>query len=283
MVVAERADRVRGPRYHVGCSGWSYDGWRGTFYPGKLPQSKWLEYYASVFDVVEVDSTFYTMPRPEVVRRWHDVTPGGFRFVAKLFKGITHDLHRAVAEKSLEVLVDRYFEGMAMLGAKLAATVIQLPPGFHAKHADDLLSLLNTLPTRTRHALEFRDVSWFENSRVMRTIEDLDNVSIAGSIHPAIDPFVKRTADFYVFRFIGDRELQWFGAIQRDRKEQMERVKRLMDAELQGVRDTFVFFNNHYAGFGPASVNLFRELAGLEPAGFGGAGKGQTTLGDFLK
>jgi uncharacterized protein YecE (DUF72 family) len=147
------ADQVRDPRYHVGCSGWDYDGWKGTFYPEKLPKAKQLEYYASVFDVVEVDSTFYTMPRPDVVKGWYNRTPEGFKFVPKLFKGITHDLHRAVAEKTLEGLVERYFDAITRLGSKLAATVIQLPPGLHTKHADDLIALLDVLPGRIR-------VSW---------------------------------------------------------------------------------------------------------------------------
>ncbi len=270
------------PQYHVGCSGWSYDGWKGTFYPDKLPQSKQLEYYASVFDVVEVDSTFYTMPRPDVVKSWRERTPDRFMFVPKLFKGITQELHQAVVDKSLEALVDRYFEGITKLGTKLAATVVQLPPSLHAKHADDLFALLNILPARIKHAIEFRDKSWFEDQRVLHHIEQQENVSIAGSIHPDVEPFVKKTTDFFVFRFVGDRELEWFGAIQRDKQQQMEQIKSQMDAELQDIRDTFVFFNNHYAGFGPASVNLFREMAGMKPARFGVAGKNQTTLGDFL-
>nr|MDO8086324.1 DUF72 domain-containing protein [Candidatus Sigynarchaeum springense] len=276
------ADRVGGPRYHVGCSGWSYNGWKGTFYPDKLPQSKQLEYYASVFDVVEVDSTFYTLPRPEVVKGWRERTPEHFKFVPKLFKGITHGLRRAVADKSLEALVDKYFESITKLGTKLAATVIQLPPGFHARHADDLFALLDELPGNIGHAIEFRNASWFADARVLARIERQGNLSIAGSIHPDVEPFVKKTADFYVFRFIGDRELEWFGAIQRDKQQQMEEIKRRMDAEFQDIRDTFVFFNNHYAGFGPASVNLFREMAGMKPAMFGGAGRNQKTLGDFL-
>ncbi len=282
-MLAARDDRVGGPRYHIGTSGWSYDGWIGTFYPDKLPKSKQLEYYASVFGVVEVDSTFYTMPRPYVVKGWRERTPEGFKFVPKLFKGITHDLHRAVADGSLEDLVDRYFEGITKLGNKLAATVVQLPPKFHAKQVDDLLALLSILPVRIKHAIEFRDRSWFEEPRVLQRIGQLDNVSVAGSIHPDVEPFVRKTADFYVFRFIGDRELEWFGAIQRDKQQQMEQIKHRMDAELQDIRDTFVFFNNHYAGFGPASANLFRGMAGMKPARFGGAVKNQKTLGDFLE
>jgi uncharacterized protein YecE (DUF72 family) len=270
-------------RYHVGCSGWAYDGWKGTFYPGKLPQSRWLEYYASIFNVVEVDSTFYTMPRPDIVKRWREKTPAGFSFAPKLFMGITHELHRAVVEKSLETLVNRYFQAISLLGSKLAVTVIQLPPGFHAKHADDLLALLDLLPGNLRYAIEFRDKSWLDEPRVAKRIDDQGNISIAGSIHPDIDPHVRKTADFFVFRFIGDRELEWFGVIQRDKQQEMARIKQRMDADLQDIRDIYVFFNNHYAGFGPASVNLFREMAGLNAVKFGGPGKNQTTLGDFLE
>ncbi|MEX2757923.1 MAG: DUF72 domain-containing protein, partial [Candidatus Sigynarchaeota archaeon] len=247
-----------------------------------LPVAKQLEYYASVFDVVEVDSTFYTMPKPDIVEGWRKRTPEGFMFVPKLFKGISHDLHQAVAEKSLETLVDKYFEAIAKLGTKIAAILVQMPPGFRSRHVEDFFALLDVLPANIKHAIEFRDASWFTDVRVLDRIERQGNVSIAGSIHPAVEPFVRKTADFYVFRFIGNRELDRFGAIQRDKQRQMEEIKHRMDVELQDVRDTFVFFNNHYAGFGPASVNLFREMIGMKPATFGGAGKNQKTLGDFL-
>nr|MDO8109343.1 DUF72 domain-containing protein [Candidatus Sigynarchaeota archaeon] len=269
-------------RFHVGCSGWSYPGWKSTFYPKGLTSSNELGYYATAFDTIEIDSTFYTIPSPDVVTTWRDKTPGNFQFVAKLFKGITHELPRAVKEGLLEGLVNRYFASLGHLGSKLAATIIQFPPRFTSKHLDDVISLLNALPENIRHAIEFRDESWFENDELIERIRKQRNLSIAGSIHPDIQPFVKKTGDFYVFRFIGDRELESFGTIQREKRDEMFKIKQLMDVELQDIRDIFVFFNNHYAGFGPASTNLFREMIGLKPARFGAAGKGQSTLSEFL-
>jgi len=268
-------------RYHVGCSGWSYEGWKGTFYPRGLPASRELAYYATIFDVVEIDSTFYNIPRHAVVQHWHDKTPEGFMFVAKLYQGITHGLHEVASNGAMEGLVERYFNALAPLAEKLQAVVIQFPPKLRTKYRDDVIALLDCLPAGSRYAIEFRDAAWFEDDTIMTRIRGQPNLSIASSVHPDVEPFIKPTADFFVFRFIGDRELETFGTIQREKLEEMQRIKTLMDAELQDIRDTFVFFNNHYAGFGPASANLFKQMVGIQPARFGAA-KGQATLGDFV-
>jgi len=268
--------------FHVGCSGWSYDGWKGTFYPRGMPISKELAYYASVFDVVEIDSTFYNIPRHDVVQQWHDKTPAGFMFVAKMFQGITHKLHEVASEGGLEQLVERYFAALAPLEEKLQVVVIQFPPRLSMKYIDDVTALVDYLPSTRRFAIEFRDSTWFDAEPIMTRIRGQQNFSIAGSIHPDVQPFIKQTADFFVFRFIGDRELSSFGTILRDKEEEMKQVKASMDSEFQDIRDTFVFFNNHYAGFGPASANLFKQMVGLQPVRFGIV-KGQASLGDFMQ
>ncbi|MBD3186147.1 DUF72 domain-containing protein, partial [Candidatus Bathyarchaeota archaeon] len=74
-------------KLHVGCSGWSYRDWLGAFYPRRMDPSKFLQYYARVFECVEIDSTFYKIPSKRIVSKWHDSTPESFGFVAKMFKG----------------------------------------------------------------------------------------------------------------------------------------------------------------------------------------------------
>jgi uncharacterized protein YecE (DUF72 family) len=78
-------------QYYVGCSGWSYSAWQGPFYPVNLDNSKWLTYYASVFDYVEIDSSFYRTPNFFMVKNWYKKTPDNFRFTAKFPKSITHN------------------------------------------------------------------------------------------------------------------------------------------------------------------------------------------------
>ena len=75
----------------IGCTGWSYQGWSGTFYPKKLKSSEWLKYYSQIFSITEINSTFYKIPSQEIVRRWNADTPRHFKFTAKFPSVITHE------------------------------------------------------------------------------------------------------------------------------------------------------------------------------------------------
>lgn len=111
-------------QYYVGCSGWSYSAWQGPFYPSNIDNSSgWLRYYASVFDYVEIDSTFYRMPNIFTVKNWSKRTPENFRFTAKFPKVITHD-------KRLNVIreLEYFLQALLPLQEKTLALLIQLPP-----------------------------------------------------------------------------------------------------------------------------------------------------------
>ena len=101
-------------QYHIGCSGWSYSSWQGPFYPLNIENSQWLRYYSQVFDYVEIDSTFYRMPTPFMVKNWYKRTPDNFRFTAKFPKVITHDKRLKDVEKELEY----FFESISGLEEK---------------------------------------------------------------------------------------------------------------------------------------------------------------------
>jgi uncharacterized protein YecE (DUF72 family) len=140
----------------VGTSGFSYDEWTGVFYPEDLKPSERLRYYAQRFRTVEVNNTFYRMPRPEILARWKEAAPEGFVFVLKASQRITH---RERLKDSAES-VGYFFENAASLGGKLGPTLFQLPPNFK-KDAARLESFLELLRGR-RAALEFRHESWMD-------------------------------------------------------------------------------------------------------------------------
>ena len=141
----------------IGCSGWSYAHWKDRFYPSRLPERRWLEYYAQRFDTVEVNATFYRLPKRSTVARWAEITPEDFCFAVKGSRYLTHvrrlrDLRDGVA-RLVEVLEP------LCASSKLGPTLWQLPPTF--RRDDELLaSALRALPPG-RHAFEFRDPSWF--------------------------------------------------------------------------------------------------------------------------
>ena len=108
----------------IHCSGWSYSSWQGPFYPLNIENSQWLIYYSQVFDFVEIDSTFYRMPNPFMVKNWYKRTPDNFRFTAKFPKIITHDKRLKNVQKELEY----FLESISGLEEKILALLIQLPP-----------------------------------------------------------------------------------------------------------------------------------------------------------
>jgi hypothetical protein len=143
-------------RVRIGCSGWSYDEWRGGLYPEGLPARRRLERYAEVFDTVEVNATFYRLPKESTVRDWTEQVPGDFRFAVKSSRYLTH-------MKRLHDIADgvaRFWEPLEPLrrSHRLGPVLWQLPENF--QRDDDLLAqALDRLP-RAEHCFEFRHPSW---------------------------------------------------------------------------------------------------------------------------
>ena len=142
---------------HVGCSGWNYRDWRGRVYPEGLPASRWLEHYATLFDTVEVNSTFYRLASRDAVARWIEQTPAHFTFTLKASRYLTH-IKRLT---NLDQGVRRFYERIEPLVGtpKLGPILWQLPENFH-RDDDRLASALSGLPPG-RHCFEFRHQSWF--------------------------------------------------------------------------------------------------------------------------
>lgn len=157
----------------VGCSGWSYDEWRERFYPAGTPASGRLSHYASVFDTVEVNATFYRLPKLDAVRTWADQAPDGFLFAVKASRYLTH-MKRL---RDLEDGVARYWERIEPLreSGKLGPVLWQLPERF--ERDDELLAAAIKAMPEARHCFEFRHASWFAAD--VRTLLEERGVSLA--------------------------------------------------------------------------------------------------------
>jgi uncharacterized protein YecE (DUF72 family) len=132
-------------RIRIGCSGWVYRDWRGVLYPPRLPQARWLERYAEVFDTVEVNSTFYRLARPEVVERWVAATPPGFLFTVKASQYLTHFSRL----RDLDRGVDRFYAGIApLVGSPKLGPVLWQLPGRQERDDRMLLGRLNAPAVR---------------------------------------------------------------------------------------------------------------------------------------
>ena len=145
--------------YYLGCSGWSYDGWKGTFYnPSDLDNRYWLSYYSQIFDFAEIDSTFYRMPSTFMVNNWSKRTPDNFKFAVKFPKVITHDKRLKDVAKDIE----KFYDAMEPLYDKILVFLMQLPPSLQIAEGLDLIkSLEYTLDPSFRYAIEVRHHSWF--------------------------------------------------------------------------------------------------------------------------
>jgi uncharacterized protein YecE (DUF72 family) len=139
----------------VGTCGWQYDEWRSTLYEG-VPKVRWLEHYATRFAAVEVNNTFYSLPKEETFASWRDRTPPGFVFALKASRRITHVLRLRECGESVAFLLKR----AAALGDKLGPILYQLPP--YEKRNDQVLDeFLAVLPPSPPSTIEFRSATWF--------------------------------------------------------------------------------------------------------------------------
>ena len=259
-------------QYYIGCSGWSYSAWKGPFYPSNMDNSSdWLSYYASVFDYVEIDSSFYRMPNLFTVKNWLKKTPENFKFTAKFPKVITHDKHLKDVSRELEY----FHQSMLPLRDKILALLIQLPPSLKITEGlDNLRQVVLELDTKFRYAVEVRDRSWFQD--LAYNFFANNNICMVWSQLAELRTPPIVTTDFLYIRLIGDRSIDEkdFGKIQKDRVIEMKKwsskIKRVIKQEEGGGRKNInlaiVSANNHYAGFGPGTANIFRKMVDLPEA-----------------
>jgi uncharacterized protein YecE (DUF72 family) len=257
---------------HLGTSAFTADGWEGTFYPAGLKPADYLAHYATQFGSVEVDSTFYRIPAPAIVKRWHSVTPKGFIFAAKVPQTITH-------EKVLKEAADelKQFLGvMDLLEEKLGPLLFQFPY-FNKKafaHPEEFLArlipFLDTLPEGYRFAVEVRNKNFLTPEYVEALRER--HIALALIDHPWMPPvaelfqrFDPITADFTYIRWLGDRygiekKTKVWDKVIVDRTRALSEWAKACKLILRRGVSIFAYANNHYAGHGPATVRKFEEI-----------------------
>jgi uncharacterized protein YecE (DUF72 family) len=255
-------------KYRIGCSGWSYSSWKGPFYPPNLENSDWLRFYSQIFDYVEIDSSFYSIPDQFIVKNWFKKTPENFGFTAKFPKTVTHDKYLVEVEEEVEL----FLENMQPLRDKTLALLIQLPPSMEIMPGlEGLRNLLPLLDNRFRYAVEVRHHSWFQDL-AYNFFADNDICLVWSQLAKLRTPPIV-TTDFLYVRFIGDRSIDEkdFGQIQKDRVLEMKKwanqIRKVDTGMGKGkekeVSLAMIAANNHYAGFGPGTVNIFRNMVGM--------------------
>jgi uncharacterized protein YecE (DUF72 family) len=236
----------------IGCSGWNYPHWREVVYPKGLPARRWLEHYATLFDTVEVNTTFYRLAKPDAVANWVRETPEDFIFSVKASQYLTH-MKRL---RDMDTGIQRFYDAIAPLAAspKLGPVLWQLPEREQCD-IDRLAGALDALPSGM-HCFEFRHPSWF----VEPVFELLrwHGVALAIGDHPGRpwQPWCLTTSWGFLRLHYGHRGRRG-NYSDTELQEMAARVR-----ELAAEGDMYVYFNNDWEAFAVHNALRLRELVG---------------------
>jgi uncharacterized protein YecE (DUF72 family) len=237
-------------KFWIGTSGWTYDGWRGPFYPNEVPKKRWLNWYAEQFATTEINGSFYRTPSLEAVRAWRDDTPEDFLFAWKASKFITHWKRlSAKCKNSIELMETR----LKVLGRKVGPVLFQLPARFKADR-ERLASFLKMLPRRYKYAFEFRDDSWYEDT-ILDVLRD-KNIALCLSDHEdAPAPWEVTATHVYIRghgptgqykdRYPPKKLREWSAAIKKWKRQRVE---------------VFCYFDNDQKSAAPKDARRLVEL-----------------------
>ena len=229
-------------RVLTGTSGYSYPEWKGNFYPEKMAAKDMLRFYAERFPTVEINNTFYRMPKEALLQGWADQVPESFTFVLKASQRITH-IQRL---KECGELLTYLFRVTAILGARLGPLLFQLPPNFK-KDVPRLESFFEAMPERRRVAVEFRHASWFDDEVYETLRGQRAALCVADTGEEPVAPLVA-TTDWGYLRLrredFGDAELRdW--------------ARRIRE---QPWSEAYVFLKHEEEGKGPKLAARLMEI-----------------------
>jgi len=245
---------------NIGTSGFCYKDWLGNFYPQFCPQPDFLQFYASRFATVEIDSTFYRIPTVETVTKWARLTPDNFVFAAKFPQSVTHkgELNDRLADSA------QFLKVMSALGTKQGPLLLQFPYSFKPDQEGLLLRLMASMPDRVRIAVELRNKKWLDNTVVFDRMRE-KNIAFCQIDHPWMPRVETETADFAYLRFLGDRNQidNDFSYVRFGREEELAWWRDLIDRVAGEGKDLYAYFNNHYSGHAPSTAFRLMEMLGL--------------------
>jgi len=238
------------PEIYIGCSGFSFSDWKGNFYPSDLPQRKWLEYYCTIFNTVELNVTFYRLPLAKTFDKWHAETPPGFAFSLKGSRYITHIKRLLDPEEPLAL----FFQRALCLKEKLKVVLWQFSPRFKIdlERLKRFLELLGNYPVK--NTLEFRNESW-----MTKKVADLcakHRVSLCMADWPEFLADIPVAADFVYIRRHGERgnyaTLYPKAALRKDASR--------IENYIKNRKDVFMYFNNDFQGYAPRNARELSEM-----------------------
>ena len=231
-------------QFWIGTSGFSYKPWKGIFYPADLPDKEMLSYYSGRLPAVEIDNSFYRMPKREVLEGWTRQVPEQFRFTIKASRRITHFARLRNTEEPMSFLMSN----VRVLGPRLGAVLFQLPPNL-PKDVERLRAFLPLIPEDIPAAFEFRHDSWFDEETYLALRErgfalcqaDTDEQALESLVSTASWGYVRLRREDYTPGHL----LNW-----------AQRIRE------QAWSDAYIFFKHEDGAVGPRRAAELRELLG---------------------
>jgi uncharacterized protein YecE (DUF72 family) len=235
--------------------GWSYDFWKGSFYPEKLQSSEFLAYYSSKFDTVEVDSTFYRIPREQTVLSWKEQTPNGFIFSLKFPQVITHVKVLRNCEEETRIFLER----AGLLEEKLGPLLLQFPYSFRTADVPLLEKFLEALPKEHRYVVEVRNKKLLENS--FYSMLRKSNVALAWVDSASMPLVTEITSNFIYIRWEGDRKKVngTLGKTEIDRTNDTKQWAQRLEPFIAKQTEVFGYFSKYYSGNPTTDIQNFKN------------------------
>ena len=235
----------------IGCSGWIYRHWRELFYPAKLPRRLWFDHYAATFDTVELNTSFYHLPKADSFAKWRDQAPLGFRYAVKAPRFITH----MKKLKDCAEPVEEFLARARNLGDTIGPILYQLPPRF-AFNRHRLETFVALLPPDLRHVFEFRDKSWLTDE--VLALLDAGGISFCAHDMPGSATPRSATGPVAYVRFHGG-EGKYRG---RYPDETLLSWTDWIVEQARGGRDVWCYFNNDIGGHAIHDALTLRAMVG---------------------
>jgi uncharacterized protein YecE (DUF72 family) len=244
--------------YFIGTMGFSYRDRAGPFYPQGLPARDYLSYYGRIFNAVEIDSTFYGIPRRGTVIRWRETTPQEFKICVKVPRSITHEA--GLVDSLTEM--NMFIESIRALEDKLGVILFQFPPSFDIHHYEKVDDYMRGLPENFRFAVEFRHPSWY--SEYTADMLKRHNICWVATEFANVPKEVYLTTNMIFIRFIGKH-----GQFKRHDRERIDVSPQLewwwqwIMSKADQVSEIYGFFNDDFSGHAPAAANKLKQIIGL--------------------
>jgi uncharacterized protein YecE (DUF72 family) len=238
------------PTYYIGTSGWTYDHWKGRFYPDKLAKTHWFDYYATQFSSVEVNATFYRTFKDQTYLKWKQHAPEGFGYVLKAPRVITHRKFLL----DVEDLIQTFYRSCTLLEHKFELILLQVAPQT-PYDLPRLKTALQAFPATSKVAVEFRRDVWL-NQDTLNMLQSL------GTVMCNVDSPQRKLTDYLTsdrayLRMHGRKH--WY-SYNYSPDELAEIAGLARSLAKRGAKQVYIFFNNDFEGYAPANALALKNL-----------------------